>query len=51
MAATGLRQAMGISPVLFSAIDLEATFSPRFAHKAVLPLCSVSVQKRATSFP
>lgn len=44
MASAGLRQAVGISQ-LFRAIDLEATFSPRFAHKAVLPLCSVFVQK------
>lgn len=50
MATAGLRQAVGIFPVLFRAIDfLEATFSHRStAHKAVLPPCSVSVLKRTT---
>lgn len=50
MTTAGLRQAVGISPVLLRAIDLEVMFSPRFAHKAVLPLCSLSVQEKNLLF-
>lgn len=43
MEAAGLRQVVGMSPVLSSAIGPEALFSPRFTHKATL--CGDSVQK------